>query len=206
MNTESVVISGARDVRGTLAEPDGGTDRAVVACPPHPQYGGNRQDRRLRAVADALVDRGVACLRIDYGEWDEGRGEQTDVHNSLRWVAERYESSGMFGYSFGSISALLVAADLGRAGKEADVDLAAVSALAPGELAVDGLADIECPVQLLYGTRDTTVDWEPVVERARERAEEGREIEIVEFSADHHFVGQAEKVAEDVTDFLVAWL
>ncbi|MEF8822225.1 MAG: alpha/beta hydrolase, partial [Halovenus sp.] len=42
-------LAGARDVRVSL---DGGeSDRVVVACPPHPQLGGDRHDSRLRAVS-----------------------------------------------------------------------------------------------------------------------------------------------------------
>ncbi len=216
MNSEEVVVPGARDVRGTLDAPAAGTDRVVVACPPHPQFGGNRRDRNLRALAEALVDRDVACLRFDYGEWDEGRGERTDVHEALRWAADRYDHVGLFGYSFGAVSALLVAADLGRATNGGDgggprrdagetsekVDLAAVSALAPAAKATDALADVACPLQVLYGTRDDTVEWEPAVERARELAAGGRPVEVVELSADHHFVGQKRKVAEASATFL----
>jgi hypothetical protein len=53
------------------------------------------------------------------------------------------------------------------------------------------------PVQVVYGTRDETADWEPLVERARELGDE-----VVEMSADHHFVGQAGKVGETVATFL----
>jgi len=79
-----------------------------------------------------------------------------------------------------------------------------VSALAPAarlseELdAVAALADVACPVQVVYGERDTTADWEPVVERARELG-----YEVASMSADHHFVGQAGKAADRVGAFLV---
>lgn len=195
-----VVVGGPRDVRGTLDTPDGesteGTDRAVVACPPHPQHGGNRSDRRLTAVGDALVDRGIACLRFDYGEWDQGYGERSDALAALSWARQRYERVGIFGFSFGGATALLAAA-------EADPEPTAVSALAPaarlhGDLdAAAALEELECPVQVVYGERDTTAEWEPVVERAREL---GHQVQAI--SADHFFVGQHEKVAGYVADFL----
>ncbi|PSP77082.1 alpha/beta hydrolase [Halobacteriales archaeon QS_1_68_20] len=215
MNSEEVVVPGARDVRGTLDAPSTGTNRVVVACPPHPQFGGNRRDRNLRALGEALTERDVACLRFDYGEWDEGRGERTDVHNALRYAAERYDHVGPFGYSFGAVSALLVAADPGRGESRGDaattagdgnVDLAAVSALAPTAKATDALADVACPLQILYGTRDDTVEWEPVVERARELAADDRPVEVVKLSADHHFVGQERKVAARTSEFLAGHL
>jgi alpha/beta superfamily hydrolase len=198
MDQEDVVVPGARDVRGTLDSPDEGATAVVVACPPHPQFGGNRSDRRIRAVAEALADRGVATLRFDYGPWDDGEGECRDVAAALQWAGDRHERVGLFGYSFGAAQGLAVAA-----GRD---DLRAVSALAPG--AADALDAIACPVQVVSGTRDETVDWEPVVERARELNDAGRDppVDLVEYSADHHFVGQHEKVAEVVGGFLAGHL
>ncbi len=212
-----MIVPGPRDVRGSLDEPDSGDPRAcVVACPPHPEMGGSRSDRRLTAVADALTGRGVACLRFDYGEWDGGRGELRDAGAALDWAAERYDAVALFGYSFGGTLALVAAAD--RADAETDradagIDRsdggegpAAVSALAPaprvgdGPDAVDAVAAIEridCPGQVVYGSRDDTVDAAAVVERARER-----EFAVTELAADHHFVGRADEVAEVVADFL----
>jgi alpha/beta superfamily hydrolase len=188
-----LVLPGGRDVRGTLDEPDGDTTEVVVACPPHPQQGGTRSDQRLMAVSDALSEQGVACLRFDYGDWDEGRGEQEDVKNAVRWARERYQRIGLFGFSFGATMALLAAADI--------EELWTVCALAPdsgreGADAVAALDGIDSPVQILYAERDSTADWEPVVERARELG-----MAIEKLSADHFFLGQSEKVAERVAAF-----
>ena len=188
-----VVLPGSRDTRGTLDEPAGDATEVVVACPPHPQQGGTRSDQRLTAVSDALRDQGVACLRFDYGAWDEGHGEQTDVENAVRWTRERYDRVGLFGFSFGATMALCAAPEI--------EGLWAVCALAPdsgqeGADAVAALDGIDSPVKILYAERDTTADWEPVVEHAREL-----DMEIEELSADHFFLGQSEKVAERVVAF-----
>lgn len=189
--SDSVVVPGDRDVRASLDAPD--ADACVVACPPHPQMGGSRTDARLRAVADALAP-DVACLRIDYGPWDEGYGEREDARNALAWAREEYDPVGLYGYSFGAGVALLAAA--------AD-EPAALSVLAPPDaLAADldtvaALDAIDCPVQVVHGERDTTVDWEPVVERAREL---GHPVESV--PGDHFFVGQHEKIGRLVAGFL----
>lgn len=184
-------LPGGRDVRTTL---DGDGDRLVVACPPHPQFGGDRHDSRLRAVSDALTDRGLACLRIDYGTWDEGRGERTDGLNAVEWAREHTDAVGLFGYSFGGAVALAAA-------MEAD-SLAAVSALAPAAGSVDGfdpanLDTVSCPAQVVYGERDDTAEWQPAVQEA-ERL--GWHVESM--PADHFFVGQQEKFASAVGDFL----
>ncbi|WP_254821320.1 alpha/beta hydrolase [Haloglomus halophilum] len=203
--SEDVLVPGGRDVRGTLDTPDGEATACVVACPPHPQYGGKRTDARLRALADALTSEGVACLRFDYGDWDEGRGERTDVRQACRWARGRFgdDRVGLFGYSFGGAVALLAAAADGADGR----NLQAVVALAPGAGITGGverpvpeaLGDIAAPVRIVYGSRDTTANWEPVVERARELG-----LDVVEMSADHHFVGQADKAADHAAEFLLA--
>ncbi|MFB6184567.1 MAG: alpha/beta hydrolase [Haloarculaceae archaeon] len=190
--SERVLVPGGRDVTGTL---DGGdAAHAVVACPPHPQLGGTRSDPRLRAVSDALVERDVACLRFDYGPWDEGRGERRDALNAVAWARDRFDRVGLFGYSFGGSVALVAAAE-----RDAIV---AVSALAPAQSLGDAdvvaaLDDVRCPVQVVYGDRDDTVDAVVVAEHAREL---GHAVECL--PADHHFVGQRERVGALVADFL----
>ncbi|WP_433625260.1 alpha/beta hydrolase [Halomicrococcus sp. NG-SE-24] len=201
MESKEVVVPGARDVRATLDLPDGATgdgpDAVVVACPPHPEFGGRRTDNRLVALGEHLADDGIACLRFDYGDWDEGYGEREDARNAVRWARERYDRVGVFGFSFGGAIAVLAAATL-------DPQPDAVALLAPASRLSDdldaaaALADVDAPVRVVYGTRDDTADWEALVERAREL-----ECEVVEFSADHFFVGQEEKAAADVGAFLV---
>ena len=194
---DTVFVPGARRVEATL---DGSrdADACVVACPPHPQHRGHRGDARLSAVSDHLTERDIACLRFDYGPWDEGRGEREDARNALRWAADGYERVGVFGFSFGGSIAALAAATT-------EIEVFAVSLLAPtaelecGLSAADALDDIVVPTQVVYGERDTTADWRPVVERARENG-----MTVVELSADHFFVGKTDQVAEAAGEFLVA--
>ena len=195
-----VLIPGARDVRGSLEEPDSEPDAVVIACPPHPRQGGNRRDRRLLAVSEALSAHGVACLRIDYGEWDDGYGEREDVRNAIRWAADRYDRVGVFGFSFGASQAILASATVDRA-------VAAVSALAPtarlgsGLEVVPALEELSAPVQVCYGERDRTVDWVPVVDRASALGHE-----VTACPADHFFVGQERKVSRTVGEFFARTL
>ncbi|RQG88799.1 alpha/beta hydrolase [Natrarchaeobius halalkaliphilus] len=190
-----VLVPGGRDVRGSL-EPADGADAIVVACPPHPRQGGSRRDSRLLALEAALQERSIGALRFDYGAWDEGNGEREDVRNTVRWASERHDRVGLFGYSFGASLALLAAGDVDG--------IAAVSALAPTARigddldAVAALGALEVPVQIVYGERDTTAEWEPVVEAADVRELDSR---IEAFPADHFFVGNEVDVAERVGSF-----
>jgi len=187
-------LGGPRDLRATR---DGTAGRAVVvACPPHPQAGGDRTDSRLRAVADALPDP-VDCLRFDYGPWDDGVAEQDDVRTALERGHRGYDRVGLFGFSFGAAVALAAMADT-----DPDIAPAAVSVLAPalgsvGDRVLTGLDSLSCPVQVVHGERDDTAEWEPVVERARER---GHTVETI--PGDHFFVGQRARVGESVAAFL----
>jgi alpha/beta superfamily hydrolase len=215
-DSESVVVPSDRDVRATLDRSDAegaagddaegaagddadgarGADACVVACPPHPQMGGNRRDARLRAVADELD---CDCLRIDYGAWDEGRGELADVRDAYAWAREEYDQVGLFGYSFGGCLALVAAARESEAGRPpfAAAALAPAARLSDGVDAVAAVEAIDAPVGVVYGERDTTVDAAAVAERVRER---GGSVEVV--SADHFFVGQTSDVAERIARML----
>ncbi|QAU13922.1 alpha/beta hydrolase [Halorubrum sp. BOL3-1] len=205
--SDTILIPGGRDVRASLdlasaTDVDSAGERAdavAVACPPHPQRRGHRGDDRLVAASGALTERGIDCLRFDYGDWDEGYGESTDTNEAVGWAAERYDRVGLFGFSFGGTVALVAAASR--------PDLAGVCALAPtGRLnpdadAAEALSEVVergVPVRVLYATRDSTADWEPVVERAGELG-----VETVAFESDHFFVGRAGDVGEAVAAFLV---
>ena len=199
--SDTILIPGGRDVRATLdtAASDGSrADAVVVACPPHPQQRGHRGDERLRAASDALTDRGIDCLRFDYGDWDEGYGETTDADAAVGWALGRYDRVGLFGFSFGGTVALVAASSR--------PELAGVCALAPtarlnpdvdAVAALDEVVERGVPVRVLYATRDSTADWKPVVERAEELG-----VETVAFESDHFFVGRSGEVGESVAAFL----
>lgn len=196
---DRIRLPGPRDLRATLDVDTTGPAASicVVACPPHPQMGGDRSDARLRAVADWLVERTVACLRIDYGPWDEGDREQTDVQTALSWARSEFESVGLFGYSFGASVALL--ATPGTTPQPEAISVLAPDATLSGRFDVaDTVAAVEGQLQVVYGEHDGSAEWEPLVEQAREC---GQTVEGI--PADHLFVGQREQVAKQVSSFLL---
>lgn len=193
MPSEPVIVPGLRDVRGSLDGSPGATT-CVVACPPHPQYGGSRRDQRLRTVSETLVTNGFACLRFDYGPWDNGQGERGDAVRTVRWADDRFDRVVLFGYSFGGGIALLAAVR---------TPVAAVSALAPASRlgpdldVVNAVESLSVPVQIQYGNRDDRAAWQPVVERARDHG-----AQLIEYRADHFFLTKEGEIANAVTDFL----
>jgi alpha/beta superfamily hydrolase len=121
----------------------------------------------------------------------------TDARSALAWARENFQTVGLFGYSFGGAVALRA----GTQESQSDSAPAALSLLAPanslaGDSVVDAVDAVPCPVQVLYGERDDTVDSVPVAQRAREW---GHTVEAL--SADHFFVGQQARVAESVATF-----
>ncbi|MFC7072378.1 alpha/beta hydrolase [Halovenus rubra] len=190
-------IPGTRSLDASLDTTD--SEMAIVACPPHPQFDGDRHDSRLEAVSDSLLGAGVDCLRFDYGPWDEGNAEQTDVHRAVAWARDRYDRVGLFGFSFGASMAILAASSAAE-GSTPDV----LSALAPAAQVTNekdvctSLDTLAVPTQVVYGERDDTATWKPVVDRARDNG-----VAVRSFPADHFFVGQQAKVAGVVSEFLV---
>lgn len=191
-----LALPGPRRLSATLDTVEG--ESVVVACPPHPQFDGDRHDSRLQAVSDGLLEEGIDCLRFDYGPWDEGRAEQTDVRQAVGWARDRYDYVGLFGFSFGASMAILASVP-----EDDEPTPDVLSALAPATQVADdddvvvALENLQCPVQIVYGERDDTASWQPVVERARERG-----YRVSSCPADHFFVGQQAKVADLVVSFL----
>lgn len=195
-----VTLPGPRQLSATRDGTDG--EAVVVACPPHPQLGGDRTDPRLVAVSDGLPAE-IDCLRFDYGPWDGGAGERTDVRTALEWARDRYNQVGLFGYSFGGAMALAALGDV--AGKGKRISPPAVAVLAPTTIDIESeiLAGVDAANALLVvvGTRDTTATWEPIVDRAHDRGHT-----VIEVEADHHFVGQRSRVGTEIADYLAATL
>ncbi len=208
----TVALPGGRNVRATLDrapnaavltnardEPaDGDTETSpnslVIMCPPHPRDGGNRHHPLLRAISSQLTAQGISCLRIDYGPWDGGRGERRDAEIAYNWARDRVDRVGLVGYSFGGAVALGAAKAINTVPR---VSVIAPSATLPcGTEIADSMANVASAGQLVYGTRETTVDWKPVVEYARTN-----NFETVAIDADHHFVGQRPRVADAVCGF-----
>jgi len=69
--------------------------------------------------------------------------------------------------------------------------------------AVEALAAVDCPCQVVYGERDTTVDATPLVERARDQ---GHRIDAA--SAGHRLATRRvrERVVDLIADVFADWL
>jgi hypothetical protein len=196
--TDRLRLPGARDLRASLDAADGAdADAVVVACPPHPQHGGRRHDPRLTAVSDALPAR-IDCLRVDYGPWDDGRGERADARTARDWAADRYDRVGLFGYSFGGGVAVLTASETHV---DATAALAPVARLDDGSDAVAAVPAVAGALWVCVGTADDVVDADRVADAVRDH---GGTVETVE--AGHAVAGRERTVARRVAAFFEATL
>ena len=82
----------------------------VLLCPPHPMYGGSRQDSRLVAIAEELAESGICALCLDYSVYTGGTEEIKDTLFILEHMSKTMTSTGLLGYSYGAVVASNAAA------------------------------------------------------------------------------------------------
>jgi len=139
----------------------------VVLCPPHPLYGGSRNDTRIVRVAKELASNNISALCIDYGSYGEGVKEVQNVLDAIMLMRRRVSSLGLLGYSFGAVVA-------SNAAVQAEIDgFVAMSILRK----VNGIkADLNfgCPKLFVHGKRDNVAphsEFENLYIEARGRKE-----------------------------------
>jgi alpha/beta superfamily hydrolase len=139
----------------------------VVLCPPHPLYGGSRNDTRIVKIARELASHNISACCIDYGSYGQGVKEVENVLDAVSWMRKRVRSLGLLGYSFGAVVASNAAARTEIEG------FVAMSILKK----VDGLEanlDFDCPKFFVHGKRDDVAlysEFEYIYAKAKGRKE-----------------------------------
>ncbi len=184
---------------GDLDVPTGAVGAAIV-CHPHPQYGGNRHDAVVGAVADALRQVSIATLRFDFRRrFDDGVGERLDALAALDSLAEEVPSVPLLaaGYSFGA----MITAAL------ADPRVTAQVLVAPPFGAMGEPAPPPIPTLVLVAAHDQfapPATVEPIIERWRQA---GSDVDMrVIDSADHFLHGRIAAVADHAATWLASHL
>jgi len=124
----------------------------VVLCPPHPLYGGSRNDTRIVRVARELALHGISALCMDYGSYGEGVKEVQNVLDAISYMQKRVRSLGLLGYSFGAVVASNAVA---RAKIEGFV---AMSILRKAN-GLEARLDFDCPKLFVHGRLDDVVPY-----------------------------------------------
>ena len=151
----------------------------VVLCPPHPVYGGRRNDTRIVRIARELASHNISALCIDYGSYGKGVKEVKNVLDAVSWLRKRVRSLGLLGYSFGAVVASNAAARTEIEG------FVAMSILKK----VDGLEanlDFDCPKLFVHGRVDDVAlysEFKYIDAKAEERKEK------LVLNTDHFYMG-----------------
>jgi alpha/beta superfamily hydrolase len=188
MIEELVLQRGSNKIRATLY---GKSLRGILLCPPHPRYGGSRQDLRLVGIANELANSGVSALCLDYSAYTGGTEEIKDALFTLEYMSERMTSLGLLGYSYGAVIASNAAAQfqnlkglvlISPLKKVNDLKIATSSA---------------CKKLIIYGLRDTLVteDIDEIYDLS-----EG-EKQRLSLDTDHFYLGYERDVARAVVEF-----
>jgi len=180
-------------------------ERGIVACHPHPLYGGNMFNPVVATVVRAADEEGFSTLRFNFrgvgeseGTYDEGRGEREDVKSAIDYLWQRQKDSGppmvLMGYSFGAWAGFPVGIEDRRikgliavAPPLAMYDFGFLRGCKKKKLFIVGDRDLYCPVQVLE-------DW-------HKELEEPNSLCIIE-GADHFLFSHTGEIIPVVREFL----
>jgi len=180
----------------------------AVICHPHPLYGGNMHNSVVKAVRNALIDEGLACLRFNFrgtgGSWGEhgnGIDELEDVLAAVDFLEARSEVDGrklvLAGYSFGCWVGLKAAAR--------DARLGLLIGISPpvDEYDFDFLKQETRPKLLITGDRDFVCSKEKFRKLLDEIPEPKKGVIIP--GADHFHAGNEDVIVDETKAFLAQY-
>jgi len=180
-----------RDNKEFYATLYGNSSYCVVLCPPHPMYGGNREDSRLVTIAQELANYNISALCIDYSSYTGGDGEIRDTLFALTYMEKIASSLGLLGYSYGAVVASNAAAKF--------PNLRGLALLSPLKR-VNGLEidlSSNCKKLIIYGSHDPFV-VEDIDELYRLAQGEKQRFSL---DTDHFYFGYERVAAEAVRRF-----
>jgi len=192
-----VMLEGALTITGDSAP-------VVIACHPHPHYGGSMYNNVVEALRDELSSRGFPVLRFNFrgvgksgGASVGGLDDYRDVSAAAKFL-KRHESTKdspllMAGYSYGAWVGIRHALD--------DRDIIAWAAVSPPVSMFDFsyLTDPGVPVCFVSGDRDDFCDLTSL-RRLVEELPGQKRLEVVP-GADHFYMGYEREMAELVGSF-----
>ena len=188
MMKEFVLQRGSNKIYATLY---GNFVRGILLCPPHPRYGGSRQDLRLVAIAKELAKSDISALCLDYSAYTGGTEEIKDTLFALEYMSETMTSLGLLGYSYGAVVASNAAAQL--------QNLKGLVLMSPLRK-VNGLKiDLSstCKKFIIYGLHDdfVTADIDEIYDLSK------GEKQRLSLDTDHFYFGYDKDVARAVVEF-----
>lgn len=135
-----------------------------VNCHPHSLHGGSMTNKVTHTVSRSLAGLGIPSLRFNFrgvgeseGEYNEGKGEQTDLEAAIDWMKTQYPQARLIvsGFSFGAYVSALAAHRI-------KPDLLISVAPPVKRFDFDGFVRPECYWVVLMGTEDELVEYNEV--------------------------------------------
>ena len=177
---------------------------------PHPQYGGNMNNKVVYTLYQTFVRRGFSVLRFNFrgvgrsqGSFDKGEGELSDAASALDWL-QSYNANARFcwiaGFSFG--------AWIGMQLLMRRPEISSFISVAPPANMFDFSFLAPCPSSglIIQGEKDEIVPHESVaglVDKLRAQRNLDIRYTLME-NANHFFKDQLEEFSEHVDTYLTA--
>jgi len=182
----------------------GDSKPVVIACHPHPHYGGSMHNNVVEALRDELSSRGFSVLRFNFrgvgksgGTSIGGLDDYRDVSAAAKFLKHHESTMSrpllMAGYSYGAWVGIRHALD--------DRDIMAWAAISPPVSFFDfsHLTDPGVPVCFVSGDRDDFCDLGSL-RRLVEGLPGQKRLDVVP-GADHFYMGYEGQMAELVGTF-----
>jgi len=195
-----ILLEGLLSVQDPLSLKGG-----MVLCHPHPQYGGEMQNRVLKMALVAAHEAGFATLRFNFrgvgesgGTYNEGIGEKEDVRSAIQCLVSNLNHSDVpilvLGYSFGAWVGMPVGLEEERVKGLVAIspplgmfDFSFLLDCKKEKLIIGGDLDDYCPLPSL-------MEW-------FEKLKEPKSLSVIQ-GADHFYSFQANLITQPVREFL----
>lgn len=162
---------------------------AVVLCPPHPLFGGSKNDTRIVRIAKELASHDMSALCIDYGSYGQGVRETQNVLDAIRFLRRKKSRIGLLGYSFGAVVA-------SNAAMQAEiVGFTAISILKE----IDGLKanlNFPCSKLFIHGKHDTVSPYSEFKDLYREV--KGKKEKLI-LNTDHFYMEKYPEIINETS-------
>ena len=209
LHVPEVIFNGPEGrLEGRYQHGKGETAPIALVLHPHPQHGGNMNNKVVYAVYHAFARLGFSVLRFNFrgvgrsqGVYDNGQGELSDAASALDWM-QTYNPNAhacwISGFSFGAWIAFQL---LMRR-----PEISGFVTIAPPANMFDFSFLAPCPVSgmVIQGEADRLVP-EPTVAKLAKKLSTQRDVDIdyrTIADADHFFADQLDELAGHIESYI----
>ncbi|HJK87526.1 MAG TPA: alpha/beta hydrolase [Candidatus Megaira endosymbiont of Hartmannula sinica] len=175
---------------------------------PHPQYGGNMNNKVVYTIYNSFFNKGFTVLRINFrgvgrseGTFDGGIGEMTDAATALDWLQVNHplaKNTIIAGFSFGAWIALQLIM------RRPEISHFIVASPPVSKYDFGFLSPCPVPGLVLQGDRDSVMEESKVsflVDKLTEIKKDLVSYKII-YQADHFFRDKLNNLQEEIHEYL----